>query len=182
MAFFGDFKKALLVTAGFLLLVPAGALQAQEESKETELYRLDYERFTKIKALSEPRARCDGFYEFLKDRPNSKLVKNAQAEYLVILEGFHRAKQLDALEQLSDRLIRLFPKVGETYYFYGAALNEAKKYPEAMDALAKCYLLKNPASQRARSFLEYVYKSQNKGSLAGLDAVIQKARAELSKG
>ncbi len=174
-------RKGHVLFAALLLIAAAGALHAQEESKQEEMYREDYERFTKIKALSDPQKRCDAFYDFLKERQNSKLLKNSQAEYLVILEGFNRAKKFDELRANSERFIELFPRVGETYYFYGTALNEAKQYPAAMNALAKCYLLKNPGSSRARQFLEYIYKAQNKGSLAGLDNVIKQARAELEK-
>jgi tetratricopeptide (TPR) repeat protein len=99
----------------------------------------------------------------------------------MILEAYSKAQKHPDLEALALRLIQLFPRVGESYYYYGAALQEAKKLPEAMNALAKCYVLKNSGSDLARTRLEFIYKSQNRGSLAGMDALIQKARAEVLK-
>ena len=181
MTFATVLRQGLRLLPALVFLMSATRVFAQEETKEEAQYREDYELFQKIKAIPDPMKRSDAFYELLKQRPDSKLVRNAQAEYLQILEGALKAQKYAELEPMSDRFIKLFPKIGETYYFYGAALKEVQKYPEAMDARAKCYVLKNPASTRARQFLEFVYKSQNRGSLAGLDAVIKKVRAEISK-
>ena len=69
----------------------------------------------------------------------------------------------------------------ETYYFYGAALRGENRTGEAMEALAKCSVVRNPIARKARDFLEFVYKSQNKGSLIGLDKILKKAQAEMTK-
>lgn len=62
---------------------------------------------------------------------------------------------------------------------------DEKKFPENRDkgitALAKSVFLKGVTEQQARSQLEALYKSKNNNSLDGLDAVIQKAGAELKK-
>lgn len=174
-------RPTILLLPVFVLLVYGPCAWAQEETKAEEQYREDYDRFQKIKGIQDPLKRVDAWYEFLKKPPHPKMLKSVQAEYLVILDGLLRAQRYAELRPLSERFITLFPKVGETYYCYGAALKEEKKFPQAMDALAKCYVLKNPASERAKSFLEYVYKAQNKGSLAGIDAIIQKARADVLK-
>ena len=174
-------RRGLKVLPTLFLFMFVTAVWGQEETREEAMYREDYERFTKLKAIPDPMKRCDAFYEFLKQRPDSKLTKNAQAEYLFILDGYMKAQSHPDLEALSERLIKLFPKVGETYYYYGAALQDARRYPEAMNALAKCYILKNPGSDRARTRLEFLYKSQNRQSLAGLDALLAKARAEVVK-
>jgi len=49
-----------------------------------------------------------------------------------------------------------------------------------MDALAKCVVMKNNASRKAREFLEYIYKSQNQGSTIGLDKLLKKAQDGVS--
>jgi tetratricopeptide (TPR) repeat protein len=176
-----DFSKVLRLLPIVVLAFSIARGWAQEESKADAQYREDYERFMKIKATADPVKRCDEFYEFLKQRPDSRLLKNAQAEYLLIMQGAFKAERYAELLPMAERFVNLFPKVGEAYYFYGTALKEQGKIPEAMDALAKCYVLKNPASERARQNLEFTYKAQNKGSLAGLDSLIRKARAEVSK-
>jgi tetratricopeptide (TPR) repeat protein len=181
MTFPTALRKGLQVLPALLLLGFVAQVRAQEETKEEAMYREDWERFTKLRTIPDPLKRCDAFYDFLRQRPDSKLLKNAQAEYLLILEGYMKAQKYSELGTLCERFIKLFPKVGETYYYYGAALQETKKYQEAMNSLAKCYLLKNPGSERARQRLEFLYKSQNRGSLAGIEAVYQKARGEVSK-
>jgi tetratricopeptide (TPR) repeat protein len=181
MTFRTALRKGLQVLPALLLLGFVAHVRAQEETKEEAMYREDYERFTKIRTIPDPLKRCDAFYDFLRQRPDSKLLKNSQAEYLLILEGYMKAQKYPELEKLAERFIKLFPRVGETYYYYGATLQETKRYQQAMNALAKCYILKNPGSERARQRLEFLYKSQNKGNLAGIEAVYQKARAEVSK-
>jgi len=47
--------------------------------------------------------------------------------------------------------------------------------------LAKCSVLRNRASRQATEFLEYIYKSQNNGSLVGLDKVLKKAKDDLAR-
>jgi hypothetical protein len=49
-----------------------------------------------------------------------------------------------------------------------------------MLALAKCYLLRCPASQKAKQFLEVIYKGLHQGKTTGVEAIIQKARSELT--
>jgi tetratricopeptide (TPR) repeat protein len=181
MTFPTALRKGLQVLPALLLLGFVAHAWAQEETKEEAMYREDWERFTKMRTIPDPLKRCDAFYDFLRQRPDSKLLKNAQGEYLLILEAYMNAQRHPQLEVLAERFIKLFPRVGETYYYYGAALQEAKRPQEAMNSLAKCYLLKNPGSEKARQRLEFLYKSQNKGSLAGIEAIYQKARAEVSK-
>jgi hypothetical protein len=91
-----------------------------------------------------------------------------------------------AILALSERFIKMRPKVGETYYFYGASLKNNNKFAEAMDALAKCYVLKNPLSARAKDALERMYKARNAGvDSVGVDAgvakLIKKAQDEVGK-
>lgn len=157
----------------------SGLYAQEEESPEVAQYRVDYERYEKIMGIKDPMKRSDELYAFLKERANSKLVANARSEYLQILEGYFKVDKFETLIPLAERMIKLAPNVGETYYFHGAALKELKRYPEAMNALAKCYVIRNPASEKAKTFLEFIYKGLNKGSLAGLEKVIQKAREEI---
>jgi len=117
----------------------------------------------------------------MKDRPDSKVFDYAQGNYLLALENLSKAEKFQQVISLSERFIKLRPKVGETYYFYGAALKNMQRYPEAIDALAKCAVTKNSASRKAREFLEYVYRGQNSGSLIGLNKVLKKAQGEMGQ-
>ncbi len=174
--------RGLLALLAVIVIWGGTCLYAQEEeSQEIEQYRVDYERYQKIMAIKEPMKRSDELYAFLKERGKSKLVPNVKREYLEILEGYFKVDKFETILPLAERMIKLAPTQGETYYFYGAALKELKRYPEAMNALAKCYVIRNPASEKAKTFLEFVYKGLNRGSLAGLDKIIQKAREEIKR-
>ncbi len=174
-------SERLPLILGVMLWMAICQAMAQEESAAELRYREDYERYQKIMAVAEPARRADQLFAFLKERPDSKLLEYAQGNYLQILEGYLRSENFKTLLTLSERYVKLRPKVGETYYFYGAALKDASRYPEAMLALAKCYLLRNTASARAKTFMEFIYKSQNQGSLVGMNRIVKQAQDELNK-
>ncbi len=173
------FWAGLLPLLIILLWEGAGVIGAQEEPPEVVQYREDYERYQKITAIKNPLKRSDELLSFLRERRDSKLLKNAQVEYLRILEDLYKEKKFAAITPMAERFIKLFPRVGETYYLYGFALKEDGRIDEAMNSLAKCYVLRVPASVKARNLLNYLYKRQNQGSLAGVDKIIAKARTEL---
>ncbi len=155
--------------------------QEEEESPEAKQYREDYERLQKITAIPDAMKKADALLTFLKERPNSKMAEYAQGNYLQAIETLAKAEKYPAVITLCEKFIKFRPKVGETYYFYGAALKNTGKVPEAMDALAKCAVMRNNASRKAREFLEFIYKTQNNGSLVGLDKMLKKAQDEISK-
>jgi tetratricopeptide (TPR) repeat protein len=155
--------------------------QEEEESAESKQYREDYDRLQKAVGVSDPLKRADLLYDFMKDRPNSKVFDYAQGNYLLVLEGLSKAEKYPQVITLAERFIKLRPRVGETYYFYGAALKNLQRYPEAISALAKCAVTKNSAARKAREFLEYVYRSQNSGSIVGLDRILKQAQTQMGQ-
>ena len=170
--------------AGLLLCSgPASALaqDQEEEPAETRQYREDYDRLQKAVAIGDLVKRADALFAFMGQRPNSKVYDYAQGNYLLVLENLSKAEKFAQVVTLAERFIKAHPKVGETYYFYGAALKNQQRFDESISALAKCAVSKNPASRRARDFLEFVYKSRNSGSLVGLDKVLKKAQAEMGQ-
>jgi hypothetical protein len=161
-----------------------GAIMAfaqEDEPADVRKYREDYEAYQKVAAISDPLKRGDQLIQFVKDRPNSKLVGTAQGNLMGILDGYIKSENSDALLNLSEKFIKVKPRVGETYYCQGFALRNLKRTGEAMDALAKCYLLKNPMSTKAKALFDMIYKGQHMGSLNGQDAIIAKARQDLAK-
>lgn len=174
------FAKKLLPLLGVFVWFGAAQLRAQEEETAAQKqYREDYEQYQKVLAVKEPMKRADELLQFLKDRPKSQLDLNVQHDYLQVVQDLYGQSKWEAVVTQVERFIKVRPKTGEAYYFLGAALKEQSKIPEAMDALAKCYVLQCRVSERARQFLEVIYKGTHKGSTAGLDAIIQKARAEI---
>ncbi len=173
----------MLPLMGLLLVFGVSRVLAQEEeeSPEAKQYREDYERLQKITAISDSMKKADALMTFLRERPNSKMAEYAQGNYLQAVESLAKAEKYPAVITLCERFIKFRPQVGETYYFYGAALKNTGRVPDAMDALARCAVMKNNASRKAREFLEYIYKSQNNGSIVGLDKLLKKAQDEVSK-
>ena len=174
----------LLAMIGLLVCFGVAAARVQEqeeESAETKQYREDYDRMQKAVAISDPVKRADALFAMMRDRPDSKVFDYAQGNYLLVLENLSKTEKYAQVVTLSERFMKLRPKVGETYYFYGAALKNLQRYPEAMNALAKCAVTKNTAARKARDFLEFVYRSQNSGSLVGLDKLLKKAQAEMGQ-
>jgi tetratricopeptide (TPR) repeat protein len=173
------FAKKLFLLAGIILWFGTVQLQAQDETPAEKAYREDYEQFQKIQAVKEPLKRADELLAFIQSKPQSKLQPNAQSDYLMILDEFRKTEKWDILGPQAERFIKIRPRVGETYYYLGLALNAQKKFDEAMIALAKCYLLQNPGSTKARTFLEMIWKGRHAGKLDGLDAFIAKIRQGL---
>ena len=174
---------SLLALVGLLAGAgPTSALaQEEEEPAETRQYREDYGRMQKAMAIPDLVRRADALLALMKDRPDSKVFDYAQGNYLLILESLSKTEKYAQVATLAERFINFRPRVGETYYFYGAALKNLQRYPESIAALAKCAVTKNSASRKARDFLEFVYRSQNSGSLVGLDRVLKKAQADMGR-
>ncbi len=178
-----NLKREFVVVLALLTLFGYSQLCAQEqeeESKEVRQYREDYERYQKVMAIQDSMKRLDALFNLMRDRPDSKVTPNAQAAYLMGVESFSKAEKFPAVITQCERFIKLRPQVGEIYWFYGGALKNTNRIPEAMVALAKCALLKNAASTQANRFLEFIYKSQN-GSLIGLEKIRRTAKQELAK-
>jgi len=172
--------RKILPLLGAVLWLGMLPLRAQdEETPEQKQYREDFELYQKIAAIPAASKRAEGWLQFLQDRPKSQIVAKVQYDYLLVVQDWFKQSKWEIVVPQMERFLKLRPKAGEGYYFLGAALKEQKKLPEAMNALAKCYVLRCPASQKARQFLEVIYKGANKGSTAGLDALIEKARKEV---
>lgn len=90
--------------------------------------------------------------------------KKAEAEKAIA--PFKRALELIATDDFS-------------LYGLGVVYATLNDYSNAESNLAKAIVLNGHVSSIARSLLEEFYKSQNKGSLDGLDQVLAKAKTEL---
>ncbi len=174
------FAKKISLFLGVLFCLGAGALWAQEDETPAEKqYREDYAQYQKIAAIKDPTQRSDEFVKFLRERPKSPIENYVLRNCLQVLQDLTDQQKWDALASRADVLIKIRPRVGETYYFLGNALRQQNKIPEAMDALAKCYVLRCPASDKARQFLEVLYKNTHKGQTTGMNQIIEKARKDI---
>jgi len=179
-----NFKQRFALFFGILVIFgysQALAQEQEEESKEVKQYREDYERYQKAAAIQDSMKRADAMFNLIRDRPDSKVVEHAQLNYLLVVESLAKSEKYPMVITQCERLIKLRPRTGETYYFYGAALKNVNRVPEAMNALAKSTLLKNSTSRKANEFLEFIYRSQNQGSLIGLEKIKKAAQQELGR-
>jgi tetratricopeptide (TPR) repeat protein len=169
--------RMLFLLPGIVLCFGSALLWAQEdETPAVKQYREDYDQYQKIQAVKEPLKRAEEQLKFIQERPQSQLLKNVMADYLIYLQELGKQGRWDAMASLSERFIKLQPRVGEIYYYYGQALDSLKKPDPAIDALIKCYLIKNPGSEKAKLYYESIYKRSHQGKTDGLDQVVQKVR------
>ena len=172
--------RLMFLSLGVVLCLGAARLWAQEdETPAQKQYREDYEQYQKIQAIKEQAGRTEELFKFMQERPKSQLLKNVQADLLLMLQDQAKQSRWDAVVAYAGRFTKLQPRVGETYYYLGQALDSLKKPDDAMVALAKCYILKNPGSDRAKLYLDSIYKRTHQGKTDGLDALIQKVRGEI---
>jgi tetratricopeptide (TPR) repeat protein len=173
-------SRLMFLSLGVLLWFGAARLWAQEDETPTQKqYREDYEQYQKIQAVKDPTGRVDELLKFIQERPKSQLLKNVSADFLFMLQDLVKQNKWDTLVAWAGRFIKLQPRIGETYYYLGQALDSLKKSEDAMVALAKCYILKNPGSDRAKLYLDSIYKRSHQGKTDGLDTMIQKIRSEI---
>ena len=65
------------------------------------------------------------------------------------------------------------------FYFLGMSYWRTNKLDSAMLNFAKAYLLKGSTSSNAKKYLEELWRNSHRGSLSGVDRVIQRAQKEL---
>ena len=110
---------------------------------------------------------------------DEKLQRYAMGLFVRDLEALSKLKNFTAIRELCERAVKARPKFGEAYMYYGLALKQDNKLEEAINALAKCFVIPNPYQQRAKPLLDMMYKSKNGGSLVGEDKIIEVAKKVL---
>jgi len=166
-----------------MVLLPAlPAVFAQDETLEEIKYKEDYDRLQRIAPVTQPVKRAGLLLTFYKERPDldPKLRTYADNLFARDLETLMKQDNTTALKGLCERAVKMRPKFGEAYFFYGVALRKEKKLEEALDAFAKSYVITgHPLRKKAKELLDSTYRSYNKGSLIGQDRFIKKAVQDL---
>ncbi len=154
---------------------------AQDETLAEIQYKEDYDRVQKIIKVSPPAKRAIQLLELFEARSNmdSRLRAYVDNIFATDLESLMRQSDYNALLKFCERALKVRPKFGEAYFFYAVALKREKRMNEAMDALAKCYVIPNPFQKKAKQLLDITYRDLNKGSLVGEDKIIDKAKKEI---
>ena len=168
----------------FSILILASALPAvcaQEGSINEIKYKEDYDRIQNIVKINNLVKRSDQIIKLYEDRKdmNPQLQDYTDGILADDMEGLLKQGNYIAVRGLSERALKLRPKFGQMYLFYGVALKNEKKTEEALLAFAKGSLLKSRYQARAKQQFDITYRSTTGGSLVGQDKIIAKAKAEL---
>ncbi len=99
--------------------------------------------------------------------------------YGVIASGVYAAKDYTKAMELYEKVAKFDPKRDDAHYFIGMCKWQNKDPEGAIEAFARSVVLNQTYSERAKKYLEDLYKARNNGSLDGLDNVLSKAKSEL---
>jgi tetratricopeptide (TPR) repeat protein len=128
----------------------------------------------------------------LKNLPNAKKPEGMDAQswqntvnvayataYAVIGgEAYQKNNYAEAIKNL-DSAVKYYKRQETAYYFLGMAYWQQNKLQPAMLNFAKAYILKGSTSVAAKRYLDQLWKSGHRGSLAGLERVIETAEQDL---
>jgi tetratricopeptide (TPR) repeat protein len=156
-------------------------MRAQEGTLTEIKYKEDYDRIQNIIKTKDIIERAEQFVTLNRERPDldPKLRDYADNVFARDMESLMKQGNYIALRGLCERMLQQRPKFGEIYLFYGVALKNEKKIQEAMNAFAKCYLIKNSLQTKAKQQLDVAYRAFSGGSLIGEQKIINDARKEL---
>lgn len=176
-----NFLGRCLTLSTIMLISGLFSVRAQDATVEEIKYQEDYTRLQSIAAVKQPARRADQLGKLYAERKDldSKLREYADGLFILDMDALVKQKNLVAVKELAERVIRVNPRFGAVYLYYGVALKSEGKIQEAMKAFAKCHLLPNQFQQRAKQQLDIAYRAVNKGSMVGQDKFIKAAEAEL---
>lgn len=110
-----------------------------------------------------------------KDYVNGSLAQC----YAIIGNSFYDRKVLPQAIANLEKSLTYYKRNDVAYYFLGMSYWQSNKSAEAMLNFAKAYLLKGQTAAASKQYLDQLYKSGNRGSLAGQERVIEMARKQL---
>jgi len=118
--------------------------------------------------------------EGMDDKSWQDMVSNSYAAAYGVLgaQAYQSGSYSTAIKHLSSALE--YNTRNETaYYFLGMSYWRTNKLDLAMLNFAKAYLLKGSTSSNAKKYLEELWSTSHRGSLTGIERVIQRAQKEL---
>ena len=99
--------------------------------------------------------------------------------YGIIAAGIYGKKDYTKAQELYEKVVKFDPKRDDAYYYIGMCKWNKKDQEGAIEAFAKSAVLNKDYAQRARKYLEDLYKAEHSDSLDGIDDVLAKAKSEL---
>ena len=161
--------------AAFLL-----AAVAQDESLEDFKYKEDYDRIQSILKTADVVKRSERMVTLYGERKDmdTKLRDYADNIFAKDMESLMKLNNNIALRGICERALKVRPRFGEAYLFYGVALKRDKKIDEALKAFARAYAIDNPLKAKAKQQLDITYRATG-GSLSGQDKLVKDAMKDL---
>jgi tetratricopeptide (TPR) repeat protein len=119
-------------------------------------------------------------HEEMSEETWKSTVSNAYAISYAALGGdaYQNRNYAEAIKNL-DGAVKYFKRNETAYYYLGMSYWQQNKLDAAMLNFAKAYILKGTTAQSAKSYLDQLWKSSHRGSLAGLERVIERAQTDL---
>jgi len=162
----------------FVCAVFLAAAAAQDESLEDFKYKEDYDRVQSIVKTPDVVKRAERMVTLYKDRRDMRAELRDYADNVFArdLETMMKQNNYIPMKSLCERALKVRPRFGEAYFFYGLALKREKKIDEALTAFARAYGIENPLKAKAKQQLDVTYRSKG-GTLAGQEKLVKEAPA-----
>lgn len=152
-------------------------INAQDETLADIKYKEDYDRIQTIIKVGDVVKRADKMVALYGEKRDMdpKLRDYADNIFARDLETLMKQSNFVALRGICERVLKMRPRFGEVYLFYGVTLKRDNKIEEAMNAFARGSAIPNALSTRAKQQLDIAYRSLHGGSLVGQDKLIKAA-------
>jgi tetratricopeptide (TPR) repeat protein len=92
--------------------------------------------------------------------------------------AYQNRNYAEAVKNLNSA-VRYYKNMEQAYYFLGNAYWQLNQLEPAMLNFAKAYLLRGSTSAAAKKYLDQLWSSGHRGSLAGVERVLDRARQDL---
>jgi tetratricopeptide (TPR) repeat protein len=164
----------------FLFAAFLSSAVAQDETLEDFKYKEDYDRIQSIVKTADVVKRAERMVTLYSERRDmdSKLRDYADNIFAKDMEALMKLNNYIALKGICERVLKVRPRFGEAYLFYGVALKRDKKIDEALKAFARAYGIDNPLKAKAKQQLDITYRATG-GSLSGQEKLVKDAMKDL---
>jgi tetratricopeptide (TPR) repeat protein len=99
--------------------------------------------------------------------------------YGVIASGFYAEKDYSKARELYEKVAQFDPKRDDAYYYMAMCKWNTKDQEGAIADFAKAVVLGKTNAEKAKEYMEELYKAEHSDSLDGIDEVLAQARSEL---
>jgi len=176
-------KKVRLFGYGVPFFVCAALLAAavaQDESLEDFKYKEDYDRVQSIVKTADVVKRAERMVALYGERRDMKTELRDYADNIFArdVETMMKQNNYIPMKNICERVLKIRPRFGEVYFFYGIALKREKKIDEALTAFARAYGIENPFKAKAKQQLDITYRATG-GTLAGQEKLVKEAMKSL---